>query len=437
MQVSFEKLDGLKRQIKAVMPTDQVEALRSAEAQKLSKQVRLQGFRPGKAPVKLVRKMYIDDINGRILNTAFDDAFKQASAENEFRIAGQAMIDDVKMEDNQPLEMTASFDVYPDVEPKDIAGVEVEQVNSSVSDENLEEMIARLQKQHAEYSATDEPAQTDDRITIDFEGKIDGEVFEGGTGEDMTIEVGGGQMLPDFDNGLLGLSPGEEKVIDVTFPDEYQAENLQGKTAQFTLKCKGLERPTLPEINDEFAEKFGVDSADKFKTDLLDNMNRELSDRVRSENKQAVLDKWLESNEFDVPEALVQQEVEVLAKDMGIGEPPKGTDMQKHHETLSTIFADRAKKRVGLGLLMGAYITKSEMTVEDERLEKRLEELSASYQDPEEVKQHYTNDSQANASLRALVLEEQVVDTLLGQAKVKTVDKPFTEIMQQQQNPLG
>lgn len=433
MQVSFEQLDGLKRQITATMPAETVNELRSTEAKKLSKQVRLQGFRPGKAPVKMVQKMYKNDINGRILNDAFEQAFQQAAQENEFRLAGQPSITDVKLEDDQPLELTAEFEVYPEIEPVGIDGVELELIESSVKDENLDEMIQRLQKQHAEYHETEEAAQDNDRVLIDFTGTIDGEAFEGGSGEEMTVEVGGGQMIKDFDDGLRGLKAGEEKTISVSFPEDYPAEQLQGKTAEFAIKCHKVERPDMPEVNDEFAQKFGVDTLEQFQKDLLSNMNRELADRVDAKNKEVILDAWLEANTFDVPQALIDQEVDVLAKDMGIQEAPGGTDEQQHKTMLNTLFSERAAKRVGLGLLMGAYISKEEIQVDESLMEEKLENISMSYQDPEEVKQHYRQDPQARQNLQALILEEQVVQKLRDQASVTTQEKPFTELMSEQQ----
>lgn len=433
MQVSFEKLDGLKRQIKATIPADKAESMRQSEAQKLAKQVRLQGFRPGKAPVKMVQKMYLSDINGRILNAQFEAAFQEAAKDNEFRMAGQPIIDTLEMEAGEPITFTANFEVYPEIEPVDIDGKTVEQIVAAVADEDLDEMIERLQKQHATYSESDKKAKKGDRITVDFDGTIDGEAFEGGSAKDMTIEVGGGQMLADFDKGLKDMKAGEEKTISVAFPEDYPAETLQGKTAAFVIKAHKVEKAELPEVDEAFAKQFNVDSVEKFKEELMTNMNRELDERVNSKNKEAILDVWLEANEFDVPAALIQQESMVMAKDMGIGEPAEGADKEQHQQMIEQFFGERAKKRVALGLLMGAYISNREIKVDEAKLDARLETLSSSYEDPEEVKRHYKQDRQAAASLQALILEDQVVEALRDSAKISEVSKPFSELMSEQQ----
>jgi len=301
---------------------------------------------------------------------------------------------------------------------------------AEITDQDLDNMIEKLREQRREWKEVDRAAAEGDQVICDFEGTIDGEAFAGGSGKDMSVEIGAGQMLKEFENGLLGMSKGEEKTVDVSFPEDYHGKDVAGKTAQFTLKVSKVSEPVIPELDEALIKSFGVEDGDleTFRQDIRENMQKELAQKVKTKLKNAVMAGLLEKNEVLAPSALVADEIKNLKQQMAqnMGQDPAQLDGSNFPDDL---FEAEANKRVQLGLLVGELIKLEDIKLDKDRLEKTLQEMAAGYEDPQQVIDYYTKDKNAKASLEGMVLEDQVVDLILEKAKVTDKPTSFDELL--------
>lgn len=318
MQVSVESAGGLQRKLTVAVPEDTIEQAVQSRLQNLTRTVKIKGFRAGKVPLKVVKQHYGSQVRQDVLGEVIQSSFYEAVSREKLRPASSPNIDTQQAETGQGLEYTATFEVYPEIALADISGTKIEKSVSEITDNDLDEMIDTMRKQQIEWEVADKASETGDQVTVDFKGIIDGEAFAGGTGQDMTVEIGKGSMIKGFEEGLVGLKADDEKTLELTFPEEYHAKDLAGKDVQFEIKVKKVEVSKLPEVDEEFAKKMGVadGSIEKLREDVKNNMQRELDARLKNSVKQAVMDKLLEINKIDIPEALIQQESEVLLKQM-------------------------------------------------------------------------------------------------------------------------
>ncbi len=431
MQVSIETLEGLQRKLTVQVPSDEITQAVDKKLKQLSKTVRMDGFRPGKVPVSVVKQAYGDAVRQEVVGDVIEKTYHEAVMQEKLQPAGMPQIDAVEdADDKDGFAYTATVEVYPEVESVELEAIEIEKPVAEITDQDLDNMIEKLREQRREWKEVDRAAAQGDQVVCDFDGVIDGEAFAGGSGKDMSVEIGAGQMLKAFEDGLLGMSKGEEKTVDVSFPEDYHGKDVAGKTAQFTLKVSKVSEPVVPELNEELIKSFGVEDGDleTFKQDIRENMEKELAQKIKTNLKNAVMAGLLEKNEVLAPSALVADEIKNLKQQMAqnMGQDPAQMDTSNFPDDL---FEAEANKRVQLGLLVGELIKLEDVKLDKERLEKTLQEMAAGYEDPQQVIDYYTKDKNAKASLEGMVLEDQVVDLILEKAKVTDKPTSFDELL--------
>ncbi|WP_026329835.1 trigger factor [Thioalkalivibrio sp. ALE12] len=427
MQVSVEATGNLERKMTIQVPSERVDTEVDNRLKSLAKRVKLDGFRPGKVPLKVVRQRYGTGVYQEVLSEVLQESYREAVQQEGLEPAGNPSIEPTSLEGGDAIEFTASFQVFPEVQVADFADVEIERPKAEVADEDIDRVIDSLREQNKEWAEVKRKAKKGDRVTLDFVGTLNGEEFDGGKAEDFQVEVGAGRLIESFEKQLKGVKAGEEPTIDVTFPEDYPAENLKGQTAQFALTIKQVEGPKLPEVDEEFAKKFGIEdgSVEKLRADVRSNMERELRQALKGRVKQQVLEAVVDKHDFDLPDALVKSEINRLRE-----EAEKRFGGAEQTQPLpDSLFEDEAKRRVRLGLALRAIIDQKGFEVDAERVERDLEEMAATYEDPEEVKNYYRSNPQAKSNLESLVLEDQVVDWVVEQAKVTEKETSFQDVM--------
>ena len=434
MQVTIETLEGLERKMTVQVPADKIASAVEQKLKQVSKTVKLDGFRPGKVPVNVVKKMYGAQIRHEVMGDMIESSYRDAIIEQKVRPAGMPKIEAVEAEEgaekDESMTYSAVFEVYPEVESVEMDSIEIEKPAAEIADSDVDAMIDKLRGQRKEWVEVERAAVADDQVICDFEGKIDGEVFAGGSGKDMAIEIGAGKMLKEFEEGLLGMSKGEEKTVDVNFPEDYHGKDVAGKTAQFTLNVTKVSEPKLPEMDEELVKSFGVESGDveAFKADVRGNMEKELSQKIKTHIKNTVMAGLLDKNEIIAPKAMVDEEIKNLKMQMAqnMGQDPAKMDTSAFPDDL---FREEGSRRVQLGLLVGELIRIEKIKLDQAKLESTLQEMAATYEEPQQVLEYYTKNREAKASLEGLVLEDQVVEHILGKAKVTEKTVNFEDMM--------
>jgi len=433
MKVSVAEAAGLERRMTVQIPADRIESEVDNRINKAAKTVRIDGFRKGKVPVSVVRQKFAEGVRQEVLGELINETYGEALKEKELNPAGMPTIEESKTEDDKSFSYTAVFEVYPEVKLKDLGKVKLEQLESSVADEDISDMIESLREQNAEWVKADRACANGDSVVIDYLGKVDDEAFEGGQAEEQKIELGSGRMIPGFEEGIVGMSAGDEKTIDVTFPEDYQAELLKGKLAQFDIKVREVQEKALPEIDDEFIAKFGVTEGGKeaLEAEVRINMELELENAIQASLKSAAMDGLAEANDILIPEALVKEETQRLKQEM-IQQYGQGQDID-----LSTVpddpFSEQAAKRVKLGLLVSEIVKSNELSADEDRVREEIKKIAAGYEQSEEVENYYLQNQEARNGLEMKVLEDQVVDLIVEKAKVKAATKTYKEVMASRQ----
>mgnify|MGYP006185506795 FL=1 len=432
MQVSVETTQGLERRITITVPSENVETEVKKRLQQLSKTQRIDGFRAGKVPVSVINKRFGPAVRQEVAGEVMQRNYIEAIVSEKINPAGAPTFAPKSLEAGKDLEFSATFEVYPEVEVQGLDKITVEKPAVTVTDEDLANMLETLRKQHAAWADVDAAAGENDRVTVDFVGTIDGEVFEGGKAEDFPLELGQGRMIPGFEDNIVGKKAGEEVVADVTFPDDYHAENLKGKAAQFTITVKKVEAQELPELSEEFATKFGVTEGgvDALKEEVKKNMTRELDQAVKASVKDQAIKGLLANNEIEVPKALVDQEVDALRQQAA---QRFGGDAQNMPELPAELFHEQAVTRVKTGLLLGEVIKANDIKVDDAKVEALIATVASAYEDPTEVVEYYKGNDQLMQQMRNVAMEEQAVEAILAKADVSDVEKAFDDIMNPQQ----
>lgn len=433
LDVAVNVISDKQTQLTVKVPVGTIQSKVESRIRSLAKTAKIDGFRKGKVPVSHIRAQYGAGIQQEVINDVIRDTVFQVLADKKVRAVGVPSIDDVKLE-NDFLVYQASVETMPEVQVKGLDEIEVERQVATVSDEDVDTMIENLQKQRQTFETKDGELGDGDEATFDFEGSIDGEKFEGGSAEDFRLVIGSGQMIPGFEDGMKGMKAGEERAIKVTFPEDYQAENLKGKEADFKISLKEVKEAKLPELNDEFFELFGVTEGglDKLKTDVRKNMEREIKNAARNQVKQAAFDALVDKNEFDVPNAMLAAEIDRQRNLMlqrfaqQFGANPNTFDKNMLPDEL---FEDQALRAVRLGVLVGQIIDKQKLEVDQERVTAFIAEAAENYEDPNEVIEYFTKDKQERAGIEAVVLEDQVVEYILSQAKVTDKEVKYQDLL--------
>ncbi|GAA5442249.1 trigger factor [Microbulbifer sp. NBRC 101763] len=434
MQVSIETTSGLERRLTVNLPAEIVDKEVDKRLQQAAKTVRVNGFRKGKVPLKVVRQRFGAGVRQEVLGEVMSRSFYDAVQKEELKPAGQPSIEAKQTAAGENLEYVATFEVYPEVELSNLAEISVERPIADVTDADVNNMIDVLRKQQSSWKDTKRKAQKGDRVVINFLGRKDGEEFEGGKAEGHQLVLGSGQMIPGFEEGILGMKPGEETDLDLTFPEDYQAEDLRGAAVTFNIKVTSSEKPELPELNEEFFKAYGVQEGgeEKFREEVRNNMQRELKNAALNKVKTQVMDQLCEKHQVELPSTLVANEVRTLRGQMvqQFGGQIKAEDAERMLP--DTMFEEQAKRRVVLGLVVGEIVKQNSLSVDADRVKAKVEELASTYQQPEEVVEYYYNNRELLSGVESVVLEDQVVDFVLDAAKVEEVQSSYDDVIKPQ-----
>lgn len=430
MQVSIETVSGLERRMTVGVPADQVENEVTARLQKAAKTIRLNGFRAGKVPFKVVRQRFGAGVRQEVVGEVISKSFQDAIAKENMRPAGQPSIDSLTYEPGKDLQFVASFEVYPEVELQDFASISVAKPVAEVTDADVEKMVDILRNQSATWVDVERAAADGDQVRIDYTGRKDGEEFDGGKASGSNLVLGSGQMIPGFEDGIVGMKAGDTKTIQVTFPDDYHAENLKGAAVEFDITVHAVQEKQLPALDDEFFARFGVTEGgeEKFREEVRTNMERELRNAIKNKVKTRLMTQLLEKHSIDLPKSLVKQEVGALRRQM-LSQFGGG---QNFDESLlpDELFSAEAERRVALGLVVAKVIEEAGIKADAEKVRAQIEEIAATYEEPEEVVRYYYSNQQLLVGVQTAVLEDQVVEHILQSATIEEQPCSYEEAVQ-------
>jgi len=427
MQVSVESTGKLERRMQVQVPAERVSLEIASRLKQLSRTARLNGFRPGKAPLTVIRQQFGPQVHREVIGELLQSSFSEAVTQNRLAPAGNPRIEPKTTDEGQDLTYVATFEVFPEFALQPVDSLEIERITAEVTAADIDAMIERLRKQQMKYAAASHPAGPGDRVTVDFEGSIDAVPFAGGKGENVPIVIGENRMLPQLEQGLLGAAPGDEKTIDVDFPADYRATELAGKRAAFKVSVKTVEEASLPALDEEFCNAFGVTEGgvERLREDVAANMRRELDQMLRTRNKAAVMEKMHFANPIDVPNALIESQV----RDMQIEAMRRSGTKDASQAPPPEPFIEPARRRVALGLLFNDIIRREKITLDPARSNARLDEMVGAYGDGAALKRAYQQNADAMRQIESLALEDQVVDWILAHAKVTDKPSTFKELM--------
>ncbi|MBI5335250.1 MAG: trigger factor [Burkholderiales bacterium] len=437
MAVTVETLDKLERRITLTLSAEAVQKEVATRLQRLAKTVKADGFRPGKVPMSVVAQRYGMSVQYEVMNDKLGEAFSQAANEAKLRVAGSPRIEQKEGEaqDGQ-IAFNAVFEVYPEVKIGDLSAVEIERVSADVSDEAIDKTLDILRKQRRTFNQRPaaEAAADGDRVTIDFEGKIDGVPFEGGKAEGFQFLLGEGRMLEAFEKAVRGMKAGESKTFPLKFPDDYHGKDVAGKEADFLVTLKKVESQVLPEVDEAFIKGLGIEAGtvDALRADIKKNLEREVKFRVAARNKGAVMDALVKAAELDVPKALVESELGRLIEAARADLKQRGVKDADKAQIPAEIFQPQAERRVRLGLIVAELVRANNLQAQPDQLRAHIEEMAQSYEQPAQVVSWYMSDRQRMAEVEAVVIEGNVADFVLGKAKVSDKSLAFDELMGQQ-----
>lgn len=427
MQVSVQSTGGLEKRMQVELPAEQVERTIDEELTKLSRTARLNGFRPGKAPLRVVRQKFGAQVRKQVVDDLLRSSFQFAASQQKLVPIGDPRIEALSSAKGKGLKYAAVFEVLPQIELKSVEGLEVERMTAAVAPADVDVMIESLRKQRPKFVEASRPARDGDKVTVDFDGAIDGVAFAGGKGENVEILIGANRMLREFEVGVLGASAGETKSVTLTFRPDYHYKEVAGKTAQYEIRVRKVEEPTLPELDEEFFKSFGIEEGgiEALRRDVTENMERELAMVVRARVKTQILNRLHDANPVEVPRALVENQVRQMQIDAARRMGARDVSQIPAREQ----FEPGARRRVGLGLLINEIIRREGIRVDRTRVDEQIAELVAEHEKPGEMARAYLENREAMHQIETKVLEEQVVDWLVGRARI--TDKPvsFNEAM--------
>jgi trigger factor len=429
--VSVESTQGLERRMKVEVPAERVESEIDKRLKDMSRKARIKGFRPGKAPLKVIRQQYGAQVREDVVTELLRSSWIEAIMERQLRPVGNPRIESHNVAQGQGLSFTAVFEVFPEIELKGHEGIEVEQPTAEIGAADVDAMIEKLRAQRGHWHVAERVAGEGDRVTIDFDGTIDGAPFRGGAGNDVGVVLGAGRMLKDFEAGLSGISAGEERSIEVVFPADYGSADVAGKTAHFKVTARKVEEPHLPDVDEDFCRSFGIEEGgvERLRAEVEDNMHAEMAQRVRELVKRQLLDKLVAANTVDLPAGLLEQEVQSLRQDMARRMNPNAVEGQSAELPPRELFEAPARFRVALGLLIGEIVRRNEIRVDASKVQRRLHEIGEGYGNVEEVVKVYRKNPDLMSQVETAVLEEQVVDWLLERANVSEKPMDFSALM--------
>jgi trigger factor len=430
MHETVESLGALERRIDLTVPADVIEREVKTRLVKLARKAKMPGFRPGKVPLKMIAQTYGAQVHAEVLNDKVGEAFSSAVTASNLRVAGAPRLEPRTVEGSSDLAFSATFEIYPEIAIGDLSATVVERAVCPVSDAEIDRTLEIMRKQRATYQAVSRPAQTGDVVTVDFKGTRDGVEFEGGTATDFKFTLGEGRMLPEFDRAVSGMSAGDARTFDLTFPADYAARELAGQSVQFAVTLKTVQEPVLPPVDSAFAKSLGIADGDlgKMRTEVQANLEREVTTRLKARTKDSAMAALLTTSSFEVPKALIESEKQRLAELARNDLVARGVSVKDAPMPLE-LFAAQAERRVRLGLLLGELVRQHALSPRPDQIRKLVEDIASSYEKPQEVISWYLSDRKRLGELETVALEDNVVNWVLERGKV--ADKPiaFDELM--------
>ncbi|ROZ75718.1 trigger factor [Ramlibacter sp. WS9] len=436
MAVNVETLEKLERKITLTLPATVIQSEVDSRLKRLARTVKMDGFRPGKVPMSVVAQRYGYSVHYEVMNDKVGEAFAAAANEAKLRVAGQPRITEKEEAPEGELAFDAVFEVFPEVKMGDLAGVEVEKLSAEVTDAAIDKTVEILRKQRRTFAQrpADAGAQEGDRVTVDFEGKIDGEPFQGGKAEDFQFLVGEGQMLKEFEGAVRGMKTGESKTFPLAFPADYHGKDVAGKQADFMVTVKKIEAANLPEVNEALAKSLGIadGTVEALRADIRKNLEREVKFRLLSKNKQAAMDALVSKAELDLPKSSIQSEVDRMIEGARADLKQRGIKDADKVPVPDDLFRPQAERRVRLGLVVAELVRTNNLQAKPEQIKQHVEELAASYEKPADVVRWYYSDNRRLAEVEAIVIENNVTEFVLSKGKVVDKAVSFDELMGQQ-----
>jgi trigger factor len=428
MQVSLTATGGLERRLEVAIPAAQVDGEVAQRLNKISRTARLKGFRPGKAPLAVIRQQYGEQVHGEVVSDLMRASFSEAVAREKLNPAGGPRIEPIAMGPGGDLKYAAVFEVLPEVKLAPVSNIAIEKPIASVGDADLEAMLVTLRKQRPAFNEVARAAAVNDRVTVTFTGRIDREEFEGGSGENVAITIGGGQVMKEFEDALVGAAAGETREFNATFAAEHTNKKLAGKTATFNVSIVKVEEQSPAALDEAFAKSFGIadGSIENLRSEVKANMERELGEAIRQKMRSQVLESLYTHNPIELPRQMVEEQIQELQVEMLRRAGVRDAKQLPPREP----FEQPAKRRVALSLLMGELVRTANLKVSRESVQEKLNELAASYSNPEEVRRAYLQNADMMRQIEAQVLEQQAIDWVIGQAKVTEKPSTFSELTQ-------
>ncbi|MFK5948183.1 MAG: trigger factor [Methylococcales bacterium] len=432
MQVSVEKTSELSRKMTVSLPEEMIQEKMDVRFKSLAREIKVDGFRPGKVPVRVVKKMHGERVRGEVMGDLIQSTYVEALQKEQINPAGYPHIDSANKAEG--FEYTAEFEVYPEISLEGVSGIQLKKPVATIEQADKDAMVAKLRAQKKEWTEVERSSEKGDRVTVSFSGVCEGENFTEGKVEDYVVEIGAGKMIPGFEDEMMDLTAGTNKSFEVTFPEEYGNEKLAGKPATFDIEVSKVERASLPEIDDDFIKAYGVEdgSLSSFNEDIQANMERELVLALKGKLKNAVMDALYETLQIAIPNVLVDEEIKNVMKPYEANAKKQGLKVEDL-DLPKEMFEAQAKRRVALGLILGEIIRENDIKVDDAKVKSTIEGMASSYEKPEDVLEWYYADESRLNEVKQMVLEEQTVDWVVAQAKVTEETVNFNDAMEKQQ----
>ena len=430
ISVKVKKQKELKRELKVSVPSSMVEAKKMKRFEEIAKTAKMPGFSPGKAPINIIQSQYGNQVNQETLSDVLESSYAEAITEKELKPAGPPEVSIDQFVDGSDFQYTAIIEVFPEFKLKGLDKIKLERPSATVKQSDINEMVENLQKQRGEWKSVDRNATDSDQLLIDFKGTLDGEVFEGGSSEDFVMQLGGGQMLPEFEEALKEVKPSDEKDFEGTFPDEYHQPDLSGKTANFNVKVKEVRELALAEVTEDFVKGFGIDSGkyDDLVKEISDSMEKEKDAKIKEQVRIGLMNHLREKNQIQIPEVMIKNEATAMQKDWmrrsGIEDESKAPELENFNQI--------ATERVHLGLLVNELVLSREMELDQDRVKTKLEEITNAYPNGDEIKKMYEETPELMDQLRSMVMEDQVVDWLIDKTTFTDKETEFKELINNQ-----
>ncbi|HEC16297.1 MAG TPA: trigger factor [Sedimenticola sp.] len=429
MQVSVEAKEGFERCMTVEVPAERVNEEVEKRLKKIARTARMDGFRPGKVPLSVIRRRFDGQVRGEVFNEILQSSYFEALRQENLQPVGDPRIEPMDKAPEEGIGYRATFEVMPEITLKEMGDAVIKRPVVEITESDIDEMIDKLRAQRQTWSEVERAAEDGDQVRINFKGYIDDEPFEGGSAEDVPLVLGSGRMIEGFEEGLAGAKANENRTLNLKFPDDYQAAHLAGKAARFEVEITQVSKPELPEVDEEFIKMFGVSEGgiEAFRKDVRANMERELGQRIDARVKEQAMEALLKANEIEVPRVLVEQEADALKK-RAEAQMNAGAPGQSDRELDREIFMDEAKRRVALGLIMTEVVKEGEIEVDADQVREKVEQIAADYESPEEVVKYYYGNKDQLAQVENLVLEEKVVDWVLDRVKVEEEPATFAAL---------